>query len=95
MSTPLPERDWAEYARELGTNLHRARMAKNESQERIAHAAGLAGYTYQKFEKGESKPGSPANPQLKTLFALCEALDVELADLLPPNPPRVSSRDSS
>ncbi|ROQ56101.1 helix-turn-helix protein [Rathayibacter sp. PhB152] len=90
MSTPDPERDWMTYARELGTNLHRARMAKGESQERIAHAAGLAGYTYQKFEKGESKPGSPANPQLKTLFALCEALDIELSDLLPPNPPRSS-----
>ncbi|QHC65868.1 helix-turn-helix domain-containing protein [Rathayibacter sp. VKM Ac-2759] len=90
MSTPSPERDWAEYARELGTNLHRARIAKGESQERIAHAAGLAGYTYQKFEKGESKPGSPANPTLRTLFALCEALDLELTDLLPPNPPRAS-----
>ncbi|WKK70676.1 hypothetical protein Q0F99_12720 [Rathayibacter oskolensis] len=59
MSTPSPERDWAEYARELGTNLHRARIAKGESQERIAHAAGLAGYTYQKFEKGSRSPARP------------------------------------
>ncbi|QHC57912.1 helix-turn-helix domain-containing protein [Rathayibacter sp. VKM Ac-2760] len=95
MATSDPERDWTTYARELGTNLHRARMAKGESQERIAHAAGLAGYTYQKFEKGESKPGSPANPQLKTLFALCEALDIELSDLLPPNPPRSSGGGSA
>ncbi|SMH45521.1 Helix-turn-helix domain-containing protein [Rathayibacter oskolensis] len=90
MATPSPDRDWTTYARELGTNMHRARIAKGESQERIAHAAGLAGYTYQKFEKGESKPGSPANPTLHTLLALCEALGVELMDLLPPNPPRAS-----
>lgn len=90
MSTPTPERDWAAYARELGTNLHRARIAKGASQERIAHAAGLAGYTYQKFEKGESKPGSPANPTLHTLLALCEALDVDLMEILPPTPPRRS-----
>ncbi|NQX13203.1 helix-turn-helix transcriptional regulator [Microbacteriaceae bacterium VKM Ac-2855] len=91
-STPEPQRDWAGYARELGTNLHRARIAKGLSQERIAHAAGLAGYTYQKFEKGESKPGSPANPTLRTLLALCEVLDVELTDLLPADPPKASSR---
>ncbi|WP_228452404.1 helix-turn-helix domain-containing protein [Rathayibacter toxicus] len=90
MSTPSSEHDWATYARELGTNLHRARIAKGASQEHIAHAAGLAGYTYQKFEKGESKPGSPANPTLHTLLALCEALEINLIDLLPTNPPRSS-----
>lgn len=91
-STPESERDWASYARELGTNLHRARIAKGLSQEKIAHAAGLAGYTYQKFEKGESKPGSPANPTLRTLLALCEVLEVELTQLLPANPPSASAR---
>jgi transcriptional regulator with XRE-family HTH domain len=45
--------------------------------------AGIAAFTYQKYEKGESKPGSPMNPQLMTLLALCQVLDVELADLLP------------
>ncbi|NRD08531.1 helix-turn-helix domain-containing protein [Rathayibacter agropyri] len=90
MSTPTPERDWATYARELGITMHRARIALGASQEQIAHAAGLASYTYQKFEKGESKPGSPANPTLQTLFALCEALKVNVMDLLPPDPPRTS-----
>ena len=89
MSTPDPERDWVTYARELGTNLHRARMAKGESQERIAHAAGLAGYTYQKFEKGESRPGSPLNPRLNTLLALCRVLELRLEELVPDPPPAV------
>ena len=32
--------------------------------------AGISAYTYQKFEKGESKPGTPMNPRLFTLIAL-------------------------
>ncbi len=75
--------DWVVFARELGHNLHRARMAKGLSQERTAHLAGIAGFTYQKFEKGESRPGSPMNPRLTTLVALSQVLDVALIDLLP------------
>ncbi|PPI67366.1 XRE family transcriptional regulator [Rathayibacter rathayi] len=87
-SSDDPDHDWARYARELGIRMHRARIAKGLSQQSVADAADLAGYTYQKFEKGESKPGSPANPTLRTLLALCAVLDVELTDLLPPNPLR-------
>lgn len=57
--------------------------AKGLSQERVAHAAGIASYTYQKFEKGESKPGTPMNPRLTTLVALSQVLDVPLLELLP------------
>lgn len=74
---------WEDFARELGLNLQRARQAKGLSQERVAHAAGIAAYTYQKFEKGESKPGAPMNPRLTTLVALSQVLDVPLIDLLP------------
>ncbi len=74
--------DWTAYAREIGLRLQRARLAKGLSQERVAHLAGLAGFTYQKFEKGSSRPGAPLNPRLLTLVALCEVLDLELADLL-------------
>jgi transcriptional regulator with XRE-family HTH domain len=74
---------WETFARELGLNLLRARQATGLSQERIAHAAGIAAYTYQKFEKGESKPGSPMNPRLNTLVALSQVLEVPLVDLLP------------
>ncbi len=80
---------WETYARELGHNLHRARMARDLSQERVAHLAGLAGYTYQKFEKGESRPGTPMNPRLNTLIALSQVLEVPLVELLPDFDPEV------
>ncbi len=80
-----------EYARELGHNLKRAREQTGLSQERIAHAAGLASYTYQKFEKGESRPGTPMNPRLATLLALSQVLGVSLVDLLPKDPPDLTA----
>ena len=51
--------EWWEYARALGVRLQRARLAKGMSQEAVAHAAGISTFTYQKFEKGESRPGTP------------------------------------
>ncbi|WP_240044370.1 helix-turn-helix domain-containing protein [Nocardioides albidus] len=74
---------WQAYARELGLNLQRARIARGLSQERTAHLAGIAGFTYQKYEKGESRPGTPMNPQLLTLVSLSRVLEVPLVDLLP------------
>ncbi|MGO4858943.1 helix-turn-helix domain-containing protein [Arthrobacter sp. 2MCAF14] len=82
---------WDEYAREIGVNLQRARLARGLSQERLAHVAGISAYTYQKFEKGESKPGTPMNPRLMTLTALCQAMDLKITDILPANPPDVTA----
>jgi len=82
--------DYDAFARELGLNLLRAREVKGWSQERVAHAAGLSGYTYQKFEKGESRPGAPMNPRLTTLLALAEVLDTTVEDLLPADRPAVA-----
>jgi transcriptional regulator with XRE-family HTH domain len=84
-------RTWEDYALELGHNLLRAREATGLSQERVAHAAGLASYTYQKFEKGESKPGTPMNPRLTTLIALSQVLGVPVEELLPREPPDLTS----
>jgi len=78
---------WAAFARELGVRMLRARAEKNMSQEQVAHAAGLATFTYRKLEKGESNPGTAANPRLSTLVALAEVLDVPLNELVP-TPPR-------
>ncbi|QLQ10286.1 MAG: helix-turn-helix transcriptional regulator [Nocardioidaceae bacterium] len=78
---------WDDFARQLGLNLLRARQRAGLSQERLAHMAGIASYTYQKFEKGEARPGSPMNPRLTTLLALCQALDVSVAELLPDRVP--------
>lgn len=74
---------WATYARELGVNLLRARVNKHLSQEKLAHLAGISAFTYYKYEKGESRPGTPMNPRLVTIVALSQALDVRLVDLLP------------
>jgi transcriptional regulator with XRE-family HTH domain len=77
------EPTWEEFGREIGVRLQRAREQRGLSQERTAHLAGIASYTYQKFEKGESRPGSPLNPRLSTLLALCRVLELRLEDLLP------------
>ena len=66
----------------LGLRLQRARIAKGLSQEALAHAAGISTYTYQKFEKGESRPGTPMNPRLRTLIALATTLDMQMEELV-------------
>ena len=73
----------AEFSRTLGLTLQRLRLERGLSQERLAHMAGISGYTYQKFEKGESKPGTPMNPRLYTLLSLAQVLGVTLEDLVP------------
>lgn len=81
---------WSVYARELGLSLARARARRALSQERVAAAAGISTFTYRKLEKGESNPGTPANPRLRNLVSLAEVLNVPLADLLPPDPEGIS-----
>lgn len=80
---PQPDDAWAVYAHELGLRLARARREAGISQEHVAHAAGIAAFTYRKLEKGESNPGTPANPRLRTLAALAAVLEMPLEDLLP------------
>jgi transcriptional regulator with XRE-family HTH domain len=77
------EPTWEEFGREIGVRLQRARELRGLSQERTAHLAGIASYTYQTFEKGASRPGSPLNPRLSTLLALCRVLELRLEDLVP------------
>lgn len=74
---------WTDFARELGVRMLRARAEKHMSQEQVAHAAGLATFTYRKLEKGESNPGTAANPRLRTLVALADVLDLPLSELIP------------
>jgi len=74
---------WAAYARRLGVRLNQARHTAGLSQERLAYAAGLTRSHYQQLEKGESAPGTPANPRLRTLIALAQALGLRLEELLP------------
>jgi transcriptional regulator with XRE-family HTH domain len=90
MPEGLSAATWDAYVRELGVRLHRARVRKGLTQERLAVAAGVTAFTYHKLEKGESNPGTPANPRLRTLVSLAEVLEVDLVDLLPPGPPPVA-----
>lgn len=82
---------WDDCAREIGIRLQRARQAKGLSQEAVAHAAGIAGQTYYKFEKGESKPGTPLNPRLRTLLAVAQVLEVDISTLLPADLPDLTA----
>lgn len=71
-----------EYSLRLGYRLRNLRRERGLSQESVAHAANIALYTYQKFEKGESKPGTPMNPRLHTLLALSRVFGLEITELL-------------
>ena len=80
---------WSDYAGQLAANLRRLRAEAGLSQEDVAYRSGLTRYTY---EKGESKPGTPANPTIRTLLAMSQALDVELTEILPPHAPDLRLR---
>ncbi|WP_235201483.1 helix-turn-helix transcriptional regulator [Microbacterium sp. CH12i] len=76
----------------MATSLRRARENAGLSQEQVAYRAGLTRYTYQKYEKGESRPGSAANPTLRTLLALSQVLELAIEQLIPEDPPDLRSR---
>jgi len=46
-----------------GGSRHASRPVVLHIDAAAAHAAGISTYTYQKFEKGESRPGTPMNPR--------------------------------
>lgn len=81
-SSALPS-SWEEYAKALGIELQRRRIALDVTQENLAHRAGLTRTHYQQLERGFWKPGSPANPSLKILVRLAQALQLEVGELLP------------
>ncbi|WP_454296807.1 helix-turn-helix transcriptional regulator [Salana multivorans] len=83
MATRRPAGPWADFAREVGIRVQRQRVARGWSQQALADAAGVGRYTVQKLEKGESAPGSAANPTLRTVMALAQVLGVTLDDLTP------------
>jgi len=74
---------WMTYMGELGANLRTARLAAGLTQEDVAVRARISLFTYQKLEKGESNPGTPANPRLQTLLSLSAVLGVSIDTLVP------------
>jgi transcriptional regulator with XRE-family HTH domain len=87
-----PTGPWADFAKELGLSLQRHRLEQHLSQEQVAYAAGLSRYTYQKFEKGESMPGAPANPSLRNIMAIAQVLGVSLDELVPKDWPDLRAK---
>ena len=64
----------------LGREIRRHRKAKKFSQEQLAERAELTRNYIGYLERGER------NPRAKTLFQLARALDVGMAELMPPKP---------
>ena len=75
--------EWSAYVKRLATMLRQARDDARLSQEEVAYGAGLTRYTYQKYEKGESRLSTPANPTLRSFLALSQVLGVPVAALIP------------
>ena len=86
----ISEDDWRRYSAELSRELQRLRVERGLTQEHVAYTAGITRTTYQRFEKNENRPGSPSNPELRTLLAIAAALGVHVRDLLPSWNPDVS-----
>lgn len=83
---------WKNYAQELGINIARVRTAKGYFENRVVADVGLSRFTYWKLECRESNPDTPANPRLRSILAVTQVLDVELADLLPKHIPDLRYR---
>jgi transcriptional regulator with XRE-family HTH domain len=90
--TETEDEAWRAYAAELATNLRRLRLVADLSQEDVAYRSGLTRYTYQKYEKGESAPGRPANPTIRSLLAIAQVLQAPLSEVLPRDAPDVTLR---
>lgn len=76
---------WPSYARELGANVHAARVNGKWTQEKLAAAAGFTRTHLQQIERGAWKADETANPSIKVLTRLAIVLAVEVASLLPSN----------
>lgn len=74
--------DLSFWAKRLAVKLCMLRRERGYTQEYVAYTSGISTYTYQKFEKGESKPGTPMNPRLSTLLALASTFDIDVRELL-------------
>lgn len=73
----------------FGERLRELRRQQNVSQESLAHAAGLHRTYISSVERGER------NISLENIDRLATALDVPLAELMPPPLPRSARRSQS
>lgn len=68
--------DRESIAKNLGNNIKKIRLEKGLSQEHLALRAGIHPAYLGRLERGEKCP------TLDTVFKICEALDVPVADLI-------------
>lgn len=73
---------WADYMKTVGIAIQTIRL-RGLSQEQVTYATGVSRYTFQKLEKGESAPRTPANTNLRNVMAIAQVLGVDLHVLLP------------
>ncbi|PVW03028.1 XRE family transcriptional regulator [Microbacterium sp. Gd 4-13] len=76
------DEEWWTFAIALGEAVTAARESIGLSAAEAAEAAGIATFTYTKLERGESNPGRPANPRLRTLRSVARVLNVPVTSLL-------------
>lgn len=74
---PAPQ----ELSMQFGERLQKLRWQHDLSKEDVAKIAGISLHAYHFLEKGESNPGTPANPRLKTLIGIAKAFEIELPEL--------------
>lgn len=71
-----------EFSAKLASRLRGLRCECGLTQAEIAERANIAPNTYQRYESGESRPGTPLNPEFYTLVDLAKAFDIDLKTLL-------------
>lgn len=82
-SAHSPEWDWVAYAAAFGRRLKALRRSCGLSQIALAERAGVTPNNVKLLELGRSSEDRPANPSLRTVYRLAEALGVAPAELLP------------
>ena len=71
-----------EFSTKLAMRLRGLRCECGLTQAQVAERANIAPNTYQRYENGESRPGTPLNPEFYTLLDLAKAFDIDLKTLL-------------
>lgn len=82
MTTYEPYATQCAFARTLSLRLRDLRQDSGLTQEEVAERAGMASNTYQRYERGISKKGKPANPTLSSLISIAYVFDVDVRELL-------------
>lgn len=69
------------YSHKFAHRLRQLRRERGLTQADVAHAVGIAEYTYQKYESAKSTAETNSNPRLGTLYALANVFEIELPEL--------------